>query len=94
MIVDRGVAVRHLCSDPLGQRDSTGVVSTDDEQSHSLAGSEAEEAIRIVLRGTPVDQVVRIDVGDDGDLRRILQKRAVALVGLDHQHVPAADMAA
>jgi hypothetical protein len=90
--LDREMGVRHLFSDPVRQRDRAGIIGTDDEQSHCLAGGEAEKAIRILLRGTPVDQVVRIHVGDNGDLRRILQERAVALVRLYHQHVSATDM--
>ena len=92
--VDRAVAVRHLIPDPLRQPDSAGVVGTDHEQSHCLAVGEAEEAVGIVLRGAPIDQMVWIDVGDNGDLRRILQERAVALVRLDHQDIPATDMTA
>jgi len=37
-----------------------------------------------------VVQVVGLDVGDDGDRRLEHQERAVALVGLGHEHVAGA----
>ena len=48
-----------------------------------------EQAERLLhsLEGLEVIEVFRIDIGDDGDIRRQLQEGAVALVRLDHHPV-------
>ena len=40
------------------------------------------------VEGSPVVEVVRFDIGDDGHVRRQRQEGPVALVGLDHQPLP------
>ena len=49
-----------------------------------------EEGLLDRVEGLEVVEVLGVDVGDDGDVGRQLQERAVALVGLDHHPVAAA----
>ena len=50
---------------------------------------EGEERLLDRVEGLEMVEVLGVDIGDDGDVGGQFQKRAVALVGLDHHPVAA-----
>ena len=81
-------------ADGRGELDGARVVGADHEDGDVVAPWRTLEPVRVRLRGPPVAEVVGVDVGDDGDLGRVLQERPVALVRLDDHHVTGAEVTA
>ena len=76
---------------PLGERGGTRVVDDADQEAVGVEGvGELVEGRDVRLLGPPVVEVVGLDVGHDRGVRRVVQERAVALVGLGDEQLAGA----